>query len=156
MSYHRACKPGPMSGSPTMTISTNHVALCDLVQHGLPAVVAEPLGDIEVLVPKMVKLEDERVCLAAIDARPLAEEFHETGSALHRNRSLAPQRVGYIALTVCGVVLLLVVGSAWAAVVVQLPARLASPCELGGGLELPAASAAPRRFASYVHERMFP
>jgi hypothetical protein len=72
-----------------MTISTNHVALCDLIQHGLPAVVAESLGDVEVLVSQMVELEDERICLAAIDARPLAEELYKEGSALHGKRSLA-------------------------------------------------------------------
>lgn len=60
LSYHRACEPCPMGCSPTMTISTNHIALCDLVQHGLPAMVAKPLGDIEVLVPEMVELQDER------------------------------------------------------------------------------------------------
>jgi hypothetical protein len=72
-----------------MTISTNHVALCDLPQHGPPAVVAEPLGDVEVLVPSMVELEDERICLAAIDARSLTEELYKEGSALHGKRSLA-------------------------------------------------------------------
>ena len=89
MSYHRAREFCPIGGSPTMTISTNHVALCDLVEHGLPAVVAQSLGDIEVLVPQMVELEDERICLATIHARPLAKELDKEGSALHSKRSLA-------------------------------------------------------------------
>jgi hypothetical protein len=78
-----------VGGSPSMTISTNHVALCDLVQHSLPAVVAKPLGDIEVLVPKVVELENERICLAAIGARLLAQKRYKASSALHGNRTLS-------------------------------------------------------------------
>jgi hypothetical protein len=58
-----------------MTVCTNHVACGDLVEHRLPVAVGEASGDVEVLVPQMVELEDERVGLAAVDARPLAEEL---------------------------------------------------------------------------------
>ncbi len=51
--------------------------------------VAEPFGDVEILISKMVELEDEWVGLAAIHAWPLAEELHEECSALDGDGTLA-------------------------------------------------------------------
>jgi hypothetical protein len=71
----------------------------------------------EVLVSKMVELEDKWISLAAIDAWSLAEELHEERGALDGDRTLAAWSVCYVALSVCRVVFLLVVSSAGTAVV---------------------------------------
>ncbi len=74
MSYHRAGESGSKSRPPTMTVCTNHVALCDLVENRLPFAVADAFSDVEALVFEMVELEDQRVGLAAVDAGVFAEE----------------------------------------------------------------------------------
>jgi DNA-binding LacI/PurR family transcriptional regulator len=60
-----------------MTVCTNDLALADLGEHRLPAVIADAFGDVEALVAEMVELEHERIALAAVDARSLAKERHE-------------------------------------------------------------------------------
>ena len=72
-----------------MAVCTNHLALRNHVQHGLPAAVAETPGDVELLVPEMVELEDERVGLAAVDAWSLAQERNEGGHALGNQRAFS-------------------------------------------------------------------
>jgi hypothetical protein len=58
-----------------MAVRANHVACRDLIEYRLPFPVAEVRGDIEVLVPEMIELEDERVRLATVNAGPRAEEL---------------------------------------------------------------------------------
>jgi hypothetical protein len=55
-----------------MTVCTNDLALCNLVEDALPVAIPNALGDIEFLVPEMVELEDDRICLAAIGAGVIA------------------------------------------------------------------------------------
>jgi hypothetical protein len=57
-----------------MTVCTNDLALCHLVEDALPIAVSEPLADSELLVPQVVELQHDRVPLAAIDARMLMQE----------------------------------------------------------------------------------
>ena len=113
-----------------MTVCTNDVALGDLVEHGLPVAVAQTLRDAEALVPEVVELQDERISLATVDARPLTEERHEAGGALRGDRSLAAKGVGDVAIAVRRIVLAFVIRPAYPAVVVALPACLAAPCEV--------------------------
>ncbi len=113
-----------------MTVCTNHVAGGYLIENGLPVVVAEALGDIEVLVTEMVELEDERVGLSAVNAGPLAEELDEIGGALRDDRLFSTYGVCNVTLAVRCVVLLFIGCSAGAAVVVSLSARLPPPREV--------------------------
>jgi hypothetical protein len=51
-----------------MTVCTNDLALCNLVEDALPIAVSEPIADAELLVPQMVELKHDRICLSAVDA----------------------------------------------------------------------------------------
>jgi hypothetical protein len=51
-----------------MTVCTNDLALCHLVEDALPIAVPEPVVDPELLVPQMVELQHDRIPLAAVDA----------------------------------------------------------------------------------------
>jgi hypothetical protein len=144
LSYHRACEPAPQGGTPTMTVCTNDVALGNLVEDGRPGAVADALGDIEALELAMVELEDEWVGLAAVSARPLAEEGDQPLRALDGQRSLAVSRRLHVPCLVRGVMLAFVVGAAWPAVVIALSLGLATPSEIRGWLGLSAAAADSR------------
>jgi len=72
LSYRRAEEAASLRGAAPMTVCTNDVALCNLVEHVLPVPVRDPLGDREFLVPQVVELEDDRIALAAIDAGMLS------------------------------------------------------------------------------------
>ena len=143
LSYHRACEPSPAPGSPTMTVCTNHVALCNLVEDRLPAAITDAFGNVEPLVGKMVELEDQRIGLAAIDARVLAEELEQAHGSFLCECPLADLGVGDIARSMGRVVLLLVGGTAGTTVVVALACGYAAPGEVGEGLGLAAAAAGP-------------
>lgn len=112
-----------------MTVCTNYVAGVDLVEHGLPATIAETRGDVEVLVSEMVELEHERIGLATVDAGVVSEEGDEIGGALGDERLFPAYGVRDIALAVRRVVLSFVGRSAGATVIVSLPARPATPGE---------------------------
>jgi len=60
-----------MSGAASMTVCTNDLALCNLIEHALPVSVLKTLGDAELLVPEMVELEHDRIGIAAVRARTL-------------------------------------------------------------------------------------
>ena len=68
MSYHRASEAAPLSGATTMTVCTNDLALANLVKDALPLAVPKPVPDAELLVAKMIELEDHWVSLPAVDA----------------------------------------------------------------------------------------
>lgn len=59
----------PLRGAASMTVCTNDLALCHLVEDALPLAVSEACGDAEFLVAEMIELEDDRVGLAAVHAR---------------------------------------------------------------------------------------
>jgi hypothetical protein len=73
LSYRRAGEATPSSGAAPVTVCTNHLALCNLVEDALPVPVPEALADAEFIVPEMVELEHDWVALAAIDARMLVQ-----------------------------------------------------------------------------------
>lgn len=79
MSYHRADEATPTSGAASMTVCTNHVALCHLVEDALPFSIAKALPNAELLVSQMVELQDDRVGLSAIDAGVLAQKRDQIG-----------------------------------------------------------------------------
>jgi hypothetical protein len=113
-----------------MTVCTNDVAHGDLVQHGLPVAVADALRDVEALVPGVVELQDERIYLAAVHARPLAEERYEERGALGGDSSLAPEGVRDVLVAMRCVVLAFVFRPTCPAVVVALLASLSAPGEV--------------------------
>jgi hypothetical protein len=73
LSYRRADEATPTSGAASMTVCTNDLALCHLVEHRLPTMVPPDRCDAEFLVPQVVELEHDRVGLAAIRAGMLAQ-----------------------------------------------------------------------------------
>jgi hypothetical protein len=64
-----------MSGSPSVAVRTDNLALGDLVEHGLPTVSAQALRDVEVLVPEVIELQYQRIGLPTVCAWLVAEKF---------------------------------------------------------------------------------
>lgn len=89
MSYHRASEAAPLRGAATMTVCTNDVALGHLVEDALPPAVSKPLSDGELLVAKVIELEDDRIALAAADTRVLAQVSHQVLDAFGNQSLLA-------------------------------------------------------------------
>jgi hypothetical protein len=112
LSYHRTRESGSKSSSPTMAVCTNDVARADLVEDRPPVSIAEALGDVEALLLEMVELEDQRVLLAAVDARALTEELDQICGALGDQRLFPAHGIRDVALAVRRIVLLFVRGSA--------------------------------------------
>ena len=73
MSYHRASETAPLRGAASMTVCTNDLALCHLVEDALPISVPEPVANPELLVSQVVELQHDRITLSAIDTRMLAQ-----------------------------------------------------------------------------------
>src|SRR5437868_4580006 len=113
-----------------MTVRAYHLALRNFVQDALPIPITQVLADREALGPDMVKLEHNRVPLAAIGAWMHHEVFDEVRSALGCHGSFATEGTCDVPMTVCGVTLLLVIGTAGAAVVIALRPRLPPPGKL--------------------------
>lgn len=130
MSYRRAGEATPSSGAATVTVCTNHLALCNLVEHALPGAVAEALADREALVTQVVELEDHRIGLAAVDARVLAEVADQELQSFRPDLFLAAPSLIDIPCPMSPVVLALVSSAAGSAVVVALPALLPPPGEV--------------------------
>jgi hypothetical protein len=57
-----------------MTVCTNDLALCNLVEDVLPIAIPDAVGDPELLLSKMIELEHDGIVLAAVDAGMLAKE----------------------------------------------------------------------------------
>jgi hypothetical protein len=86
LSYHRASETAPLRGAASMTVCTNDLALCHLVEDALPIAVPEPLADPELLVPQVVELQHDWVLLAAIDARMLTQVGDQKLNPLSESR----------------------------------------------------------------------
>jgi hypothetical protein len=56
-----------------MTVCTNDLALCHLVENALPGSVPQTRRNAELLVPKVVELEHDWIVLAAVRAGVLAQ-----------------------------------------------------------------------------------
>ena len=91
MSYHRTSEAAPLRGAATMTVCTNHVALCHLVENALPGPVSKAIADAELLVSQMVELEHDRIGLATIGARSGLENLDQVPGPLVC-RGLSSQR----------------------------------------------------------------
>ncbi len=130
MSYHRTSEAAPLRGAASMTVCTNHLALCHLVEDALPGSVSKASPDAELLVPKVVELEHDWIALAAVRAGVLAQIGDQVLDPLSNERLLAfPGRID-ISLAVGRVVLLLVGSPAGAAVVIPLASGFPAPGEL--------------------------
>ncbi|HET8863806.1 MAG TPA: hypothetical protein VFM94_11220 [Solirubrobacterales bacterium] len=125
-----------------MAIGADDLTLRHLLEYRLPWPLADPGADRELLVPQMVELQDDGICLSAVDARVLSKKGDEIGQTL--GDDLLPTTPGRVdvALAVPAVVLVLVSGSARAAVVIALPTGLSTPSEF---LERFRLSASPTR-----------
>jgi hypothetical protein len=138
-----------------MTVCTNHLALCHLVEDALPIAVSYPLGNAELLVPEMVELEDHRVALSAIDAGMFAKKRDEILDAFGRHDLLPLPRLVDIPPTIGQVVLSLIQGPARAAIVVPLPSRFPPPGEILEWFLSMATPATPHGGTPYRHEQTF-
>ena len=116
-----------------MAVGADHIALGDLSEHRGPGSVPQAAGDVELLVRPMVELEHHRVSLPAILARVLGEERQERDRSTVDLSTSPCTSVLDVAITVRGVVLLLVRGTAEVAVAVPLALRRSTPCKGGKG-----------------------
>ena len=67
-----------------MAVCTHDIALRDLISERLPAPAAHPGADVELLFTQVIELEDERIVLTAIRARPRTEQLdHVLGALRH-------------------------------------------------------------------------
>jgi hypothetical protein len=138
-----------------MAIRADHVALCDLVEDGLPITRSDPSGNGELLAAEVIELKNDWVRLAAVGARVLAEELKEKGRAFCDQCVLPTRRRGKVTLPVREVVRSFVGGATPAAICVECSERPSVPRELRRRLQLPANAAALAR-AVVRHEHMFP
>jgi hypothetical protein len=113
-----------------MAVGADNLACGDLVEYRLPSPVGYVRGDVEVLRPEMVELQDERIGLTTVNAGTRTEEVDEIIHPLHDERALALHGVRDVALAVQPVVFLFVRGSARPAVVISLASRLSAPGEV--------------------------
>jgi hypothetical protein len=143
LSYHRASKAAPASGAASMTVCTNDLALCHLVKNALPFAIPNPLGNAELLVPEMIELEHDGIGLSAVDARMLAKERDQIFDAFGSQGSLSQLGLIDVSPTVGQVMLSLVLGAAWAAIVVPLTSCFPPPGKVTKRLFLPAAPTSP-------------
>jgi hypothetical protein len=134
LSYHRASEAAPLRGATSMTVCTNDLALCHLVEDALPIAVSESIADSELLVPEVIELEHHRIALSAIDAGVIAEVGDQIVDPLGDGCLPALSRSVDVAPPVRTVVDLLVRRTTGTAVVVPLPLRFPSPSELLKGL----------------------
>jgi hypothetical protein len=157
LSYRRACEAAPTGSSPTVTVCTNHLALVDLPQDGLPFVRSQAGRDVEGLVSQVIELQNDGIGLPAVDAGPLAEELDEELHPFGHERFFPPIRRCDVSLPVGEVVLAFVRGATRATVGVSLSAVTPVPRELRGGPDLPASRAAKAAACMKFrrHEHMF-
>jgi hypothetical protein len=83
-----------------MTVCTNDVALCNLVENVVPVSVSNTRRNREFLFPKVVELEYDGIGLAAIDARVLLEVRHQEDQPLFKLSFPSPRRGVDVALFV--------------------------------------------------------
>jgi hypothetical protein len=83
-----------------MAVRANHIACRDLVEDRLPFPVTEVRGDVEVLRPEVIELQDDQVGLATVDAEPLAEELEEIARPLGDKHAFSLNRVRDIPVVV--------------------------------------------------------
>jgi hypothetical protein len=129
LSYRRAYEATPLRGAASMTVCTNDVALCNLVEHVLPVAVSNPGCDSKLLVLEVVELEDDRVGLAAVSAGVLAEVGHQEDESLFELGFLLARRRIDVALFVGPVELPVIGRLARATAGASLASLTSMPCE---------------------------
>ena len=139
-----------------MAVGANDIALLHLGQDVFPRPLAHALADAESFFSQMIKLQDERVVLPAIGAGVFTKEGHEIGSALGNDSFPAPPGGIDVALLVTGIMLVLVGGPTWPAIVIALPERFPPPSKINQRLLLVAAPADPHQPGRYRYEQTFP
>ena len=60
-----------------MTVCTNDLALCNLVEDVLPIAIPDAVGDPELLLSKMIELEHDGIALAAVNVGMLSQEIDQ-------------------------------------------------------------------------------
>jgi hypothetical protein len=138
-----------------MTVCTNDLALCHLVEDALPLTVPEAGGNAELLVTKMVELKDDGIGLATIDAWMFPQVCDQEVDAFGDDNLLpSPGRLD-VPLAIRRIVRLLVLRTTWAAIVVPLPQFFAAPSEVVdrfSRLQRPHLLITP----GYIYEQTFP
>jgi hypothetical protein len=104
-----------------MTVCTNDLALCHLVEDALPLAVSQALPNAELLVAQVIELEHDRIRLSAVQAEMLTQVGDEVGDPLCDELSLAAPSSVDVSPAVSRVVLLLVPGPTRAAIVIRCP-----------------------------------
>jgi hypothetical protein len=145
LSYRRAEETAPLCGAASMTVCTNDVALCNLVEHVLPAPALDALRDRELLVPQVIELEDDRIALATVDAWVLSQKRNQKEGPFFDQRLLSLASQGDVSLFVGQVMLSMVGRSAGPAIVVALPSCPPPPGEFIQRFLALAASASPHK-----------
>jgi hypothetical protein len=129
-----------------MTVCTNHVALCNLVEHVVPVAVPDAVRNPEFLVSQVVELKYDGIGLAAIYAWVIAKVGNEEDHSFLAQGSIPSCGGIDIALFVGPIVLLLVLGTTRPAIRIPLPSRPPMPGEvLGRFLRLAARASAHGR-----------
>ncbi|HET9153311.1 MAG TPA: hypothetical protein VFN85_04265 [Solirubrobacterales bacterium] len=156
MSYRRAAEAAPLSGAASVTVCTNDLALCNLVEHVLPSAPLKSLRDRELLVSQMVELEDEGIVLSAIDTGVLEQERDYELRPFFDQRDLSLAGGSDVTSFVRRVVLLLVLRSAGPAIVVPLSPSPSSPSEFLDRLLRLTAPTQPHGPGTYRPKQTFP
>jgi hypothetical protein len=129
LSYRRANEATPLRGAASVTVCTNDVALCNLVEHVLPIAMSNPGCDTELFVPEVVELKDDRIGFAAIGTGVIAEVGHQEDESLFE-LGLLPARRGVDVALFVGLIVLPVIGRlAGAAVGASLASLTTMPSE---------------------------
>jgi hypothetical protein len=130
-----------MSCPAVVAVGADDVALCDLIEDLLPVSAGELIRHLELLVAKMVELQDDRIRFAAVSAWVAAEIFDQVLSPRYSAFSFPPCFGIDVFLAIGSVVLLAVFGTTRRTHVVSLTLPLPSPSELIDSLQLSAATA---------------
>lgn len=106
-----------------MAVDTHNVTLSNFGKDHLPISFADPMRDQELLVPKVVKFEDDRICLPTVSARMFGEVFEDESGPLGQSLLGVGCRAVDVALPILQVVLSLICLPACFAEVVAAPLR---------------------------------
>jgi hypothetical protein len=82
LSYRRANEAAPPRGATPVTVCTNDVALCNLIEHVAPITAPDAGRNRKSFISEVIELEHDGIGLAAVDARMVAEIGHEEDEPL--------------------------------------------------------------------------